>query len=80
MKENTFDEISSWITVSIFIRWQDISCLGYEVRLYDIEKLKCIFFFFFYLLQENVGSRVKDPKFIRTLMTAILETSIGIYC
>nr|KAF7435190.1 hypothetical protein H0235_003381 [Vespula pensylvanica] len=39
MKENTFDEISSWIT-------------------------------------ENVGSRVKDPKFIRTLMTAILETSI----
>ncbi|KAK2588140.1 hypothetical protein KPH14_004191 [Odynerus spinipes] len=39
MKENTFDEISSWIT-------------------------------------ENVGNRVKDPKFIRVLMTAILETSI----
>lgn len=39
MKENTFDEISSWIT-------------------------------------ENVGNRVKDPKFIRILMTAILETSV----
>lgn len=29
------------------------------------------------VLQNNVGDNVKDPKFVRTLMTAILETSIG---
>ncbi|KAG7197148.1 hypothetical protein KM043_007233 [Ampulex compressa] len=39
MKENTFDEICSWITA-------------------------------------NVGNQVKEPKFIRVLTTAILETSI----
>jgi len=32
------------------------------------------------LFQANVGNREKDPKFIRHLMTAILETTLGIYC
>lgn len=31
------------------------------------------------LFQANVGSREKDPKFIRHLMTAILETTLGTY-
>lgn len=33
-----------------------------------------------YLLQVNVGNRVKEPEFIRVLTTAILETSMGTYC
>lgn len=31
------------------------------------------------LFQANVGNRNKDPKFIRQLTTAILETTLGIY-
>lgn len=36
--------------------------------------------FIFLLLQGNVGNRVKEPEFIRVLTTAILETSMGMFC
>lgn len=38
-----------------------------------------VFFTINLLFQANVGNREKDPKFIRHLMTAILETTLGIY-
>lgn len=38
-----------------------------------------IFYNEFILFQANVGNRDKDPKFIRHLMTAILETTLGMY-
>jgi len=64
MKENTsFDEICSWITVSIILTLVILCIVIYIDNFLTINLL----------FQANVGNREKDPKFIRHLMTAILE-------
>lgn len=69
MKENTsFDEICSWITVSNIT-----SCTRVLYNCVCRQSSTNLLF------QANVGNRDKDPKFIRHLMTAILETTLGTY-
>lgn len=70
MKENiSFDEICSWITVSTLSSY---ICILHNLYIDN-------FFIINFLFQANVGNRDKDPKFIRHLMTAILETTLGTY-
>jgi len=70
MKENTsFDEICSWITVSVA---QLIHTFFIVIYIDSFLTISLLF-------QVNVGNREKDPQFIRHLMTAILETTLGMY-